>query len=356
MGVFLVSSLFFGSFLGAEELLKNKESTETGFVLIPGAFYKPETKVGFLGALFYYFNVSNESLYNRQSYFSFTNIYTINKQFQSTWANRIYLEDLSYILYNRVKLINYPDKFYEIGNQSPDDPIDYTNKELEVKCELSRLVFFPFYAGLTYEWKNNRFRNIQSSLGNEPAPLKTSNGNVSGLGFALSWDTRDNFFFTKEGAYHHLEFSVFDPHLNSDFSFQTFQADFRYFFMLHSNLAMAFQYFFRYAHGDVPFQKLSSLGGDEKMRGIFGGRYRDNTMMVFQVESRLQLSERIHLVSFGGVGDVSDGLKGYDLSDFKIAVGGGLRYRLTSNGLNIRGDAGYSKDNVLFYLTVMEAF
>jgi hypothetical protein len=100
------------------------------------------------------------------------------------------------------------------------------------------------------------------------------------------------------------------------------------------------------------------MGGEERMRGYFRGRYRDNNMIVLQMEYRiLPVWWRIGLVSFFSVGDVSDKLSHFDINSFKYAGGFGLRYIWNrEDKLNIRIDFAWGQGTSGFYITLKEAF
>lgn len=99
------------------------------------------------------------------------------------------------------------------------------------------------------------------------------------------------------------------------------------------------------------------MGGDNRMRGIYLGRYRDHTILDSQVELRFPLVWILGGVVFGGLGEVAPDYGSYTFDGIHWAAGGGLRLMVDSkNKSSLRFDVGASKDRVLFFFTFLEAF
>jgi hypothetical protein len=119
----------------------------------------------------------------------------------------------------------------------------------------------------------------------------------------------------------------------------------------------AIQFYGESTYGDVPFQSLAWLGGGEKMRGYFNGRYMDKSMYVLQGEYRERFHPRWTAAGFGAIGEVAD----FPLSFFenpKVSFGGGMRFKMLKNNPTVlRFDIGFDKNgrNGL-YFGVNEAF
>ena len=94
------------------------------------------------------------------------------------------------------------------------------------------------------------------------------------------------------------------------------------------------------------------------MRGYFQGRYRDDNLVVLQGELRHFFSRRWGYVVFAGVGEVSEYLTDIRGTELKYSLGAGLRYLFNKKeGINVRFDIGYSKDNDIgVYFGLTEAF
>ncbi len=119
---------------------------------------------------------------------------------------------------------------------------------------------------------------------------------------------------------------------------------------------------------DIPFFELSSLGGDDTMRGYFPQRFLGKGSALFNAEYRLKLVDfnffklwdvTIDGVGFGEVGRVYEGAEDFREHPFdhlRPSYGGGLRIGFSS-GLIARIDAGFSEEEKgLVYLTFGHTF
>ena len=119
---------------------------------------------------------------------------------------------------------------------------------------------------------------------------------------------------------------------------------------------------------DIPFFELSSLGGDDTMRGYFPQRFLGKGSALINAEYRLKLIDfnfrklwdvSIDGVGFGDVGRVYEGSGDFlhhPLDHIRYSYGGGVRIALSS-GLVARIDAGFSpEEHGLIYLTFGHTF
>ena len=85
------------------------------------------------------------------------------------------------------------------------------------------------------------------------------------------------------------------------------------------------------------------------MRGYFEGRYRDKNAMVYQAEWRFPVYKKLNMVLFGSSGQVANNLSGFHLRDFRYAGGLGFRYKLNSEGLNLRIDLAFGDQSAFYF-------
>ena len=110
------------------------------------------------------------------------------------------------------------------------------------------------------------------------------------------------------------------------------------------------------AGGDVPFTLLPAIGGSSGLRGYLEGRWRDRWLWAAQGEWRFPIAWRLRAAVFGGVSGVAPSLARLGETRARPAGGLGLRFRLTSTGLDVRGDFAVGEDGAFTYLTIGEAF
>ena len=122
---------------------------------------------------------------------------------------------------------------------------------------------------------------------------------------------------------------------------------------------LAFQGYYSGNLGDeIPIRSIATLGGSNRMRGYYEGRFRDKQMLVLQSEARLPVYKRFGAVVFGGLGDVGKTIGDFSLADLKYSYGGGLRFAVNkTEKLNIRIDYGITGNGSSgLYFQLGEAF
>jgi outer membrane protein assembly factor BamA len=308
----------------------------------------------------YYLKSSGSGKYTRPSNIWFSAVVTQEKQFQFETKPDLYWSNEKYHLFGTVGFKLYPNKYYGIGNSTTKDMEEnYTSRSLEIKLDFLRQIRPELNIGLRYalDWYTITEYDPDGEL--IKGEVSGSQGGMSsGLGLVFNWDNRDNIFFPSKGSFHQLTPVYAARFLGSDFEYFSFTLDSRKFIALHPSHILAFQAYAEIKTGSPSFRRLALLGGEERMRGYFRGRYRDNNMIVLQMEYRvLPVWWRIGLVGFFSVGDVSDKLGHFNLNSFKYTGGFGIRYIWNrEDKLNIRIDFAWGQGASGFYITLKEAF
>jgi len=93
------------------------------------------------------------------------------------------------------------------------------------------------------------------------------------------------------------------------------------------------------------------------LRGYYGGRWRDRSMMACQGEWRGPLWKNLSQVVFVGAGQVGRNFGDFDWGGLHVAGGWGLHFPLNKEEqLNLRMDWGCGSDSSGFYMSMGEAF
>jgi hemolysin activation/secretion protein len=187
--------------------------------------------------------------------------------------------------------------------------------------------------------------------------LGADGGLVVGIGPAIVWDNRDSDFAAKRGG-EYAAAALFFPDAIGDYGFGLYTLSARHFLTLVGDHVLAGQIYGQFSNGDVPFQAMPKLGGAERMRGFFQGRYRDKHMVASQLEYRFPVWWRFGAAVFGGVGDVAPTLGAFELDSLEYVGGGGVRFSLSQKDrVNLRFDFGVtSEGNGNLYISLGEAF
>ncbi|UCH63405.1 MAG: BamA/TamA family outer membrane protein [Fidelibacterota bacterium] len=329
-----------------------------GVAVFPIISYSLETR-WVLGTMLYT-NIIKPDTTERQrpSLFMPSVMYTQNKQLTLQLEFDHYWNRATRRIFGSVVLVKFPDRFYGIGNDLPD--------EYELFTPRSTLVNVNYQHGITRNINIGGGFNFEKveMVKVEPGGLLDTGsipgadgGRITGLSLLTTWDSRDHTNYPMDGFYLDLGLKQFAKPLGSDFQFAALELDTRYYLTLSASQVLAFQMQLRDISGSAPFQYLSTLGGYQSMRGYYTGRYRHNDKFIIQGEYRLSLPGKLGLVLFACVGDVNSTLKNMMIRDFKYSYGLGIRYLLLPDSKsNLRVDFGYGKDTSGVNVGISEVF
>lgn len=271
-------------------------------------------------------------------------------------------------------------EFFGLGNNEvgPDAIANYDIRRVRVGVTgayrlLPRLalVLAGFYRDTNV--KNGSSDDTPSIQRFAPALYGVHGAESNYLSAALVFNSRDDLVRPTEGwkvlfKYLNADHALF----NRDTDYQKLIIDVSYIHPLvwrrqviaiHSNAEVVFA-------GDdhIPFFELSSLGGDDTMRGYFPQRFLGKGAALLNAEYRLKLVDfnfrKLWDVAIDGVGFADAGRVYQDAYDFthhtfddlRYSYGGGLRIALSS-GLVARIDAGFSpEEKGLVYLAFGHTF
>ncbi|MEO1270265.1 MAG: BamA/TamA family outer membrane protein, partial [Myxococcota bacterium] len=214
------------------------------------------------------------------------------------------------------------------------------------------------------DWLSNVSFDFEEGV--EPELPNGAEGSFNlGLGIGLVYDNRHNVLNVRDGFFTELAALRYDDLWGSDFTFWVFESDTRLFIPINARDTLAFQLFGRVTTGDVPYNELSTLGGESLLRGYYLGRFRDDHFVGTQLEYRFlplpffngPISRRFGASVFGATGAVFSGSEPPDVDDFVVAGGAGLRFLLfPDKDVYTRGDLAFTNEGSSFYLFIGEAF
>ncbi len=335
------------------------KNSDNKLFALPVIFYTPETRFAFGGAGIYTFRFKNQSDSAQSSQIQLGLVYTLNKQLLAYLPFQIFWQEDNYRSYGEIGFYKYTYFFYGIGasHQSKQEET-YDVNYPRVRLNFLKQIWSDLYFGLRYWFEDYRITEIDpdGQLARQPITGKKG-GITSGLGLVANYDSRDNVFFPARGAFIEMAVHPTSSIFGSDFNYTRFLVDAAKYFENKWAHVLALNFYGEFMGGDPPFNQLALLGGTKRMRGFIEGQYRDKNMLIFQTEYRAPVIWRIGVVAFAGYGGVADKISNFDLRNFKVSYGGGLRFLLdTTRKLNIRFDVGITKTDVRYYLTFGEAF
>lgn len=286
---------------------------------------------------------------------------TLNKQYKIVLEQNYMLYKNNYNLKVTLAYIDYPLEYFGIGNNT-----SLQNQKTLVTTDWQMSSYFLFriwkkwYIGPYFDVYN--FEKVKLDDDETPLPNYNTNadhvlGTQSGLGLKVIMEGRDNRLNAKRGYYVESSYQLFRNAIGSQFNYDAFYADFRYYVPVHPKVTFACQVHTESKVGQVPVQSLSLLGGDYFMRGTYRGRYRDNVLLDGQVELRFPIYWIIGGVLFSSIGQVAPAYDQLQFNQYHVNYGCGFRLTMDSkHDVNLRFDIGRSSDQTIFIVNVSEAF
>jgi len=324
----------------------------------PIIFYSPESDFAF-GALGIMSFRLSDRLNSKPSKIEVYGYYTLNTQYSFSSKPEIYFGEDEYFLSAYLNYSKVIDKFFSIGNDTEEiENPDYEARNTLAQIKFQRQISQNLNAGVVYEFRNYNVVDVKENQYLLAETIAGGDGGLtSGLGFVISYDSRNNIFYPESGGFYELSSTFFTGEIGSDFGYTKTIIDLRRFQKIAGNQILAFQMLYNFITGSSPFYDVPPLGGENIMRGYFTGRYRDKHYFATQIEYRIRMWWRFGLVGFVGMGDVASGLSKFELSNFKYSYGFGVRFRIDEIELiDLRADIGFGKNTSGIYFSLNQAF
>jgi hypothetical protein len=347
--------------LGITPLHDTIASEHNGFIFMPVFFFSPDTRLGFGGAGAYVFhlNDTNSNVKSRTSFVRFSGAYTINRQTDilSEWG--VFTRSERFFLKGDMRFRIYPDRFYGVGNNSPQSNMEvYDYKLFNLRASGMKKLKDNLFAGATFHLNRSfDFHHDPSGILGNGSVTGFNGGTNVGMGALLIYDSRDNVLNSRKGIFLEMSSLFYSRLYGSSFNYQVFQLEFCKYWLLKPKHVLALQFRNRMSFGEVPFLELSMVGNDDILRGYPRNRFRDNHFLLTQLEYRFPLFWRFGMTTFIGMGDVFSRPQDLSWRSTKYTVGVGLRFLVnTAERINIRIDYGYGSEGGFVYINVAEAF
>jgi len=342
------------------DLPDSLEQKRNSLVALPYAYYTPETEFAFGAGTIYSFRSADSPSSARPSNIRLAITYTQLHQLIVGLLPELYFWDESYLFTGYYGFYRYPDKFWGIGNDTPESAEeDYEPLYFKSRSSVQKLVMSGLYIGLRYQYEYIDLRETDPEGVLQYGTVTGSEGgSVSGIGIIVNHDTRNHVYNPSAGFYNQVYAVFFGRSLGSDYTFNLLSIDLRTYLSLFGTHVLAFQMYDGFISGNPPFQMLNRIGGSYLMRGYYEGRYRDKHMLSFQAEYRFPIAWRFGGAAFAGIGDVSNDIGAFRFDEFKYSLGLGVRFMFdTQERINARLDIGFGKgDDIGIYAIVLEAF
>jgi hypothetical protein len=339
----------------AQERAAERESR--GWVVLPGMWASTDEGVGMSAVALHYFPL--ESGATRPSEIGVIGILTTEGDNVLRAEPLLRFGHDLYRLEADLEVARRAGVFYGFGNEAAvEDAEDYRRLRLAGRARLSRRVARSVYVGLAWDsyWSSALDADMGSML-MSGAVLGAEEGTTVGVGVFAQRDSRNHVYAPTRGSLIEASAYVYDQALGSDYGFSTFHLNARSYVEVAPQHVLALQMRGDFRAGEPPFDRLPVAGDAALLRGIQGGRFRDQHFLGAQVEYRSPMVWRVGAAAFAATGRVASSLAELAQPAWKLASGGGLRVALKrADRVNARVDVGFSKEGYEIYVQLREAF
>ena len=332
---------------------------KTQIVGLPIMFYTPETAFGVGGGVQFIFQGLRNVFNSRLSDMVVTAVYTSKNQLLIDARPQIHIYDGEFYLEGIFRYKIFPNTFWGIGNRTIAEEYEQYNMEsTEIHALLLKRIPPDLNFGFEYIFQNHKMLEFdpEGKLIHQDIP-GSEGAIISSLTGAFTFDDRDNVYSAHKGNYFKLMAGFSSQVMGATYSYNKYRFDLRKYIPVASNLSLASQVYIEMTYGDIPFQTKAWLGGGERTRGYFRGRYIDNQFYALQTELRWRFAKRWILAGYISGGEVAEYLADI-FGEVKPSYGGGLRFQLSKKSPTlVRLDFGIgTPGNSGIYFGVNEAF
>lgn len=340
------------------------ESKAIDMSYLPTAYYTPEKKFGVGLLMVGLYKTEGASSEEQPSSLVLNSFVSMNNSYGVEVENMTFFNGGKQRLLLGLELHNEAAVYYGQGIEQGN--VDSNHHEFEEQLysfnprwmtEVADNYFLGIGADFTYA-SATKLELVETGLPVDSGDLLPNNFS-SGVVVTSIYDSRDYRLNATKGWLFQIDAGLYQ---NSEYStFSTYNVELANYIDLSSTSMLssapgliAWQVQGHFTDGDVPWNLLPDLGGSNAMRGFIKGRYRDEQMMMGQVEYRLPIFQRYGMVFWGAVGSVAPNVS--DLTEELLtSYGTGFRFKLKDN-INLRLDVGVGENETNFYLNVNEVF
>lgn len=249
----------------------------------------------------------------------------------------------------------FPSCFWGIGyeNGAVDaNKSDYSRVRFQFKPDFLFRINEAVYAGpvLDIGWVNSfGFDNDALLQGQDKAIANY------GVGFNLTYDTRDFVLNAYRGNYFRWEQMFYPSAFGNKYAFNYTDLTYSAYRQVWKGGILAMELHGMFNYGDVPWTMMAQVGVMGRMRGYFEGRYRDRNIMEGQVELRQHIWKRHGVTVWAGMANVFHDFNHVYWRQTLPNYGVGYRWEFKKR-VNVRLDFGFTKDSPNFAFNINEAF
>lgn len=258
------------------------------------------------------------------------------------------------IIYS-LSFYSQPTKYWGIGYRAgaENERSSFLDTRYEVSVKYLRQTVGSLFAGVELDFhhiRGRKFGRIDYIEGENPVTTAT------GIGLLVEYDSRDVIGNPYRGIYVGVKASWRPKPLSSlDRSLWRVEATVSGYQPLWKGSVLACELYGDFNSPHTPWSLKAKLGGSQRMRGYYLGRYNDNDLLTLQVELRQRIWRRIGCVVWGGAGNVFPSIDRFRWDRTLPNYGAGLRWEFKKR-VNIRVDYGFGRKTSGILFNLNEAF
>lgn len=322
--------------------------------VLPIIFSSPDTGYAFgvLPQLFFFPGQGRRSSSLRLDAY-----YTQKRQYNLRLSSGLWLAGDAISVTGKFGFRSWPTTFYGIGNNGNAEPEDFAERAVTFNAKAQRRLRDNLFAGILYAVRVSNFSRLALDGELEKGEIPGSeDGVASGVGAAITWDSRDHLYYPTAGALHTLQATLFARGTGSDYGFSLYSLDTRWYVSPGPGHVIAIQSIVEVCGGSPPFRMLPKVG--DQIRGYSSVRYTDCNLLAAQVEYRIvPIWWRIGIAVFAGAGQVAPSARQFAPDRFHAAIGVGVRFQIyRREQVHVRQDFAFGEGSLKDYLDLNEAF
>lgn len=360
---------------GIKKYLKNRSEKKQKAIdagdpflsILAGPGYTPDNGALIGGGFLYTFKTDkNDSLIQRSSvplnmFYSTKGNIGFKSKLKSFWN-----EDQ--IRFNLTMTVtNGQDNYFGVGFETSDNiPLgettsQYDRTSYQISPEFQYRIRKNLFAGVLIDINKTTAKNENEIMLNDAYYQEFGPENFnSGVGISVNFDSRDITVNAYKGHYAKFGFTNYSKAIGSNNNYSIFEIDLRTYHQINrpGNTFTA-KLYGRFGTGDVPYAELSTLGGNDGLRGYLNGKYIDKTSVFFIPEWRYMFMKgngtmsKHGFATWAGIGTIAESVS--KINEFVPNIGLGYRFEVQPR-MNVRIDFGIGKETSGLYFNFTEAF
>ena len=326
---------------------------------VPGPFATPDSGVGLGVSAVGLFLVDKNDTVSQPSSITLTAFGSSKGNIGLDYDAQVFMNEDQRRLYVWGIAEKAKDVFYGAGIKNGREGQNKNSFDLEsviINSKLMTRLAPSVYAGAGVALGHNRADNNEVAAMTDHSDNFAFPQNVQTIGFTLHtmYDSRDFGLNASRGRLLQADGGFYTSSADKRHHFRKLSLEYREYQAMGPGV-LAWQVASEFHFGDVTWDNLAKLGGEDRLRGYVLGRYRDRQMLMGQVEYRHDLPGRHGMVYWAGAGTL-----GHDVSDLGRepwihSVGVGYRFELKPR-VNLRIDLAWGNGDSGVYVGVNEAF